>query len=199
MRFSIKWLLAAVAYAAVACASVISASGVWRELVAIAGLIVFVAAAIGALRAHGQIRSFSIGFAMAYVLIRLAAFTSWNAFLDLRNSADGIADRIVSVRQSRSNDFRELLEQELGPNEELGRVFDVQSYSSDIVRVNFSVRSTLFENEQIRSSMFPKAKVKSLVPFDEARLLGKHHLLNTLSLLGGLLGLWFWKREEASQ
>lgn len=91
MRFSIKWMLAIVAYAAVACASVAYAGDAWRNALAVANFLGYAAALTAVFNLKGTGRGFAAGYATTFFFFCLAVFGELGAARPFRN-AIGLAD-----------------------------------------------------------------------------------------------------------
>ncbi|MCA9257869.1 MAG: hypothetical protein KDA61_01660, partial [Planctomycetales bacterium] len=107
MRFSIKWLLAVVTYAAVVCASVIYAGKAWAAGLSAVSFSAFVVAAIGVPLRRRRARAFAIGFLIASSLIRVAMFGDLRAAEDVRDNARDWSRQVIHFFPHREQGIRD--------------------------------------------------------------------------------------------
>ncbi|MCA9258977.1 MAG: hypothetical protein KDA61_07245, partial [Planctomycetales bacterium] len=121
MRSSIKWLLAATAYAAVVCASVVYAGEAWKAVLSAVSFAALSAAAIAVALRRRSAQAFAVGFLVASILIRLAVFGHIEAAGDVRRNAYIWSHNIVRLFPNYERSIREYIQsknsnQYLGPN-----------------------------------------------------------------------------------
>jgi hypothetical protein len=100
MHFSLKWLMIAVAMAAVSFAALVNASGAWAMAVITAIAALLLAAALVVAAGSGRSQAFAKGFligALFYIMLRMAAVNDWfgpgNA--DYLTTSDIVTERVV--------------------------------------------------------------------------------------------------------
>ena len=238
MRFSLKWLLAAVAYAAVVCASVVYAGEAYNFALSVFGLSSIGVCSIGALTSKDSLRAWCVGFAVAGLLFGTVVLGKWTVVPDVRKVLNTAIEHAVIASQieRRAGDDQLIAERRLvigeldvlgvkvagtpepgeidGPYQVgvdgaivLGRGYGTVRVAGMTVEaaeqaVTDRLTSTLTEPEvavtmkesfrSVTASRSPRANPLAVAA-------ARQHLILLFSLLGGLLGLWFWKREEGDK
>ena len=200
MRFSLKWLLAATAYAAVACASVVYAGGKWETTI---GLVVTAWFAVAVVAAVARTRAARGYFAGSAVFVLLGVGLAWNGgpllgdFPGVRTTRDALRDwmgaRLLPYRPDDEAYLASTLKLQFAstPNSVV-EVIEVERLDFQTLCVTFDIDNRRAIQEVSTSGM-PNSKWA----LDAMRVI-QLHLILLFSLLGGLLGLWFWKREEGA-
>ncbi|MCA9257865.1 MAG: hypothetical protein KDA61_01640 [Planctomycetales bacterium] len=197
MRFSIRWLLAAVTYAAVVCASVLQPSEAVNALLVVGLLAVLLISAIGSAVCRGARRAFAVGTLIALLISQLALVDELSTPLAPVARAGGAAIKksLDAVIDNSPIGVNYALQQQLAADGAQGvTVESVEMLSNHRVKANVT--------RQSRSQPPSGAVIYSLnrAPQLTRAFLSKqalrYHAAFAISLLGGLLGLWFWKREE---
>lgn len=88
MRFSIRWMLAAVAYFAVVCTSVVYAATLWTDAFVILGMLALGGAVVGVVVGKGSGRAFWVGFLAFAVLMRVTMFGGFSFTSDWKTTIE---------------------------------------------------------------------------------------------------------------
>ena len=197
MRFSLKWLLAATAYAAVACASVVYAGEGWESAIAALTFATIAGSVTGAVLQSGRSRVLFLGYAVTSIGLAFAVLggLEWDSPFPstMRRVVHAMADQIPNIESAARAEFMKM-------NEESG-------YQAPVTMID-SVECYRFDGDECQCTAeygsartaFPVPVVSSGIPLRIGlSAILTYHLILLFSLLGGLLGLWFWKREEGAK
>lgn len=198
MRFSLKWLLAAVTYAAVACASVICASDHWKNALAFAAFSLASMALVGGAFSRRGTRAFLLGFAVSSVLFSFGASGDFHATTDVVAAVDDWTSRVgkylVKTRQAAAVDYV-VSKYNLKGDFSHGVIVRRESHDGETY-VSFG-DGRYFGSEHYKDRFpVPRSAYVSAVDGETVQAILMSHLIFLFSLAGGLLGQWFHRREE---
>ena len=199
MRFSLKWLLAATAYAAAACASVVYAGETWLQVIAVTVFAATCAAWMGALIARGARRAFAVGFAVAAAAYWLGTILESTPLHEFTEAAARWERTLVEqIRTQESAAEAYAAEQE----SDAPHTFAGLRRSGDGELVAVVYTQSTGPNAYSASGpteiaiVVPTNVTKSLPSlFDVSRAVRLQFTL-LISLAGGLLGLWIGGGDE---
>lgn len=213
MRFSIKWLLVATAYAAVVCASVVYASPAWGQWIGLAASIAFFAGLFGLAVTRGRRQAFFGG----YVVFALA---SQGVLLEdsplrylpsITRAAAGIQQVVQPLLfrfDGRDSELAPFISKEFGNGDPVEKVEGISLSNGKNGEIYFLCKITVQENGTATTSM-ELLNLAGRAGSPAIAMMATYiywatsnvycHLMFLFSLLGGLLGLWFWKREERAR
>ncbi len=198
MQFSLKWLLASVAYAAIACTSLIHANDVWIDIATLLVFATCIVAAIGTCLCRGAVQAAMIGFLVASVLARVGIFSDFDSTKAVRRSVDRCSDRLEAVVPTRRSVIRDFVLQEYEPTESLGTEMDVGVHPQGVV-VKFGVSRPagigLVDSSKGTPYVVPTSVYRAVPLEHEVAAVFQQHLLLVASTLGALLGRWFFHRR----
>lgn len=145
MRFSLKWLLVAVAYAAVACASVRYATAAWNGVLSALLLTALAGSVVGAVVRQGRARAWFVGFLVFSLVGQGAVFKKspapaipfrWPNSVSLQEVAAAMARRIVGSDVQ----YREYLSKRMADDTELHSIDQVLEGFQNTTFITFTTR-----------------------------------------------------------
>lgn len=191
MQFSLKWLLAGVAYVAVVCASVTYQTLAWVDALAAVGLTVAAAGLISFPFLRGGPRCFLVGFAAFWLLLYAIFFVEFKATAPLRESANRWAERIVGWTPTLEQVVREYWETNIRAGTEQFGTF------RHVIELPDGSRQAAFYGGFGGSEVFPipASVVAGRLTEADRTSLGRQHLLVVFGLFGGLTVAWLHRRH----
>lgn len=210
MQFSIKWLLAAVAYAAVVCTSVFYASPFWLHVIAGTGFFFVAICAVAIPISLARRRAILIGVVTFAGLLRFTLVGDWQAASDWRAAVDFGLDRVVQLVPVRTKAIQIYAAEHFLPDAPAVRrparpewrnayEFILSDVGFDLIR-----RADFAFREQETNGFFSPGVsrlVQSAMTSAQVRLrtdtknVLEQHLLIVLPLIGGLSA---WRLDQTS-